>query len=79
MQPRNFPYLLTACVICVANSRVGVKINMRGVPLFFCMLKRCSAGNTNAAVLPVPVCAEATISFPSKISGIDLAWMGVGC
>ena len=32
----------------------------------------------NAAVLPVPVCAEARISFPSRTKGIDLSWIGVG-
>lgn len=29
--------------------------------------------------LPVPVAAQATISFPIKAIGMHAAWMGVGC
>ncbi len=37
-----------------------------------------SAGNINAAVLPVPVWAEAIKSLPAVITGIACAWMAVG-
>ncbi len=39
---------------------------------------RCSAGSTNAAVLPVPVWAEPMTSRPASSSGIVCAWIGVG-
>jgi hypothetical protein len=37
-----------------------------------------SMGTTNAAVLPDPVRAIPTTSFPSRIAGIALRWIGVG-
>ncbi len=74
----NLPYFAVAVVIWVANSRVGVKINTRGLVLVMRTLTQCRAGNTNAAVLPVPVCAQATTSLPAKMFGIALAWTGVG-
>ena len=37
-----------------------------------------SAGRVNAAVLPVPVCAEATTSRPSSTRGMACSWTGVG-
>jgi hypothetical protein len=61
--------------ICCANSRVGVRINawLRGV-----FIRPCKTGNTNAAVLPVPVCAVAIRSRPARMTGIAWAWIGVG-
>jgi hypothetical protein len=38
----------------------------------------CINGSENAAVLPVPVCAQPSTSRPVKTSGIACAWMGVG-
>src|SRR4029453_5367828 len=35
-------------------------------------------GNRNAAVFPLPVCADAITSRPSSAGGIASAWMGVG-
>ena len=35
-------------------------------------------GIVKANVLPVPVCAVPKISFPVKLIGIDLLWIGVG-
>src|SRR6185436_11783168 len=35
-------------------------------------------GNRNAAVFPLPVCAEAITSRPSSAGGIASAWMAVG-
>ncbi len=37
---------------------------------------RCSVGNINAAVLPVPVCADATTSLPARTAGIAAACTG---
>ena len=39
---------------------------------------RSTSGMPNAAVLPVPVWACPTTSFPSSRSGIDFAWISVG-
>ena len=44
----------------------------------FSTAMRCSVGNINAAVLPVPVCADATTSFPARTAGIAAACTGVG-
>ena len=43
-----------------------------------CRDRRCSAGSTNAAVLPVPVCAEPMTSRPASSAGMVCAWIGVG-
>ena len=40
--------------------------------------KRSQMGIRKAAVFPEPVRAMATISWPSKMVGIVLRWMGVG-
>ena len=42
--------------------------------------KRCRMGSVNPAVLPVPVCAPASMSRPARISGItrDLNGSGLG-
>jgi hypothetical protein len=39
---------------------------------------RSRAGSTNAAVLPVPVCAAPMTSRPPISAGIACAWIGVG-
>jgi hypothetical protein len=36
------------------------------------------SGITNAAVLPVPVCAHPITSFPLIAGGMAKAWIGVG-
>ena len=61
----------------MANSRVGAKINVLSelIPDFVILFR---IGNTKAAVLPVPVCAQAIKSFPDKITGIAISCMGVG-
>ena len=59
------------------DSRVGNKTSTRT----FCDGSRCSisiTGIRNASVLPVPVCAVASTSLPSRAHGIACAWMGVG-
>jgi len=35
-------------------------------------------GNPNAIVLPDPVLAQPTQSLPSRISGMQFTWIGVG-
>jgi ATP-dependent RNA helicase RhlE len=57
------------------RSRVGVTTRMCGVPLGGI---RVSAGRMNAAVFPVPVCAHASTSRPSRTCGIACACIGVG-
>ena len=43
-----------------------------------CCLSLCSMGSVNAAVLPVPVCAPAMMSWPRRIGGMPWLWTGVG-
>lgn len=35
-------------------------------------------GKTKAAVFPVPVAAQAQMSFPASATGMQAAWIGVG-
>lgn len=39
----------------------------------------CTRGMAKAAVLPDPVRALASTSFPSRAKGMAFSWMGVGC
>lgn len=39
----------------------------------------CTRGMAKAAVLPEPVRALASTSFPSRDRGIAFSWIGVGC
>ena len=57
----NLPYLRAASFTCAASSRVGTNTNIRGPRLLSAcgVANKLSAGNINAAVLPVPVWAEA--------------------
>jgi hypothetical protein len=41
-------------------------------------ISRCSTGSTNAAVLPLPVMAQASTSRPAMAIGIACSWIGVG-
>ena len=41
------------------------------------LLSSLITGKTYAAVLPVPVCAQAMMSLPSKMTGIVNSWTGV--
>ena len=65
-------YSLIFSCTCAANSLVGVKTKARKGPFFCCLVsvKYCKTGNVNPAVFPVPVCADAKTSLPSKIIGI---------
>ena len=67
----------TTSSICAASSRVGVTTSACG-PWPDLPAMRCSVGRANAAVLPVPVWAEATTSLPARTSGMAPAWTGVG-
>ena len=73
-------YSLTLSCTCAANSLVGVKTNARKGLYFACLVsdKYCNTGKVKPAVFPVPVWAEANISFPSKIGGIAFCWIGEG-
>ncbi len=80
--PRTWrPYVRTLSPICAASSRVGARISTRGrigeaAP--GCVTRCCRIGSTNAAVLPVPVCAHPSRSRPARRCGIDFACTGVG-
>ena len=41
-------------------------------------MSRAIIGRMNAAVLPLPVWAAATTSWPSMMTGIARSWIGVG-
>jgi hypothetical protein len=47
-------------------------------PEFFSFINEFTTGITNAAVLPVPVCAIASTSSPLRIGGIALNCISVG-
>lgn len=49
--------------VCLANSRVGQSINARK-PFFFGFFRSRMIGTRNAAVLPLPVGAQAISDFP---------------
>ena len=71
---------LTLSYTCAANSLVGVKTKARiGLNLSFLVASNnCNIGSVNPAVFPVPVCAEASTSLPSKINGIAFFCIGDG-
>ena len=77
-----FPYESKLSPIWIANSLVGVKINAHifhvGRVSFLYAWSNCKIGIANDAVFHVPVCAHPKTSFPSRINGIDFAWIGVG-
>ena len=76
----NLPYLRAASFTCAASSRVGTNTKIRGPRLFNAcgVASKFKAGNIKAAVLPVPVWADAIKSLPSVITGIACAWIAVG-
>ena len=79
-QARSFKYLpnfLKFSKIWTASSRVGVNTNAR-IWCFFLYSSLFKIGNAKAAVLPVPVWAQAMISFPSNMTGIAFSWIGDG-
>ena len=66
----------SSSVTCIANSRVGTRIN---ASTGFWRLSWWSSGSPNAAVLPVPVLDCAMMSLPARAGGISSAWTLVGC
>jgi hypothetical protein len=65
----------------VASSRVGTSTSaraLRGPSGGVCFDSRCSSGRPKAAVLPVPVWAPPSRSWPASASGIAWIWIGVG-
>jgi hypothetical protein len=65
--------------VWVASSRVGLRISERGIrALARPEARRSIIGRTNAAVLPVPVCAIPRRSEPVRMMGIACCWIGVG-
>lgn len=57
-------------MVCRASSRVGV-IMMALAPVLACgAFSLSNMGTRKAAVLPLPVLAMATMSLPSKITGM---------
>ena len=73
------PYLSKLSSTCAASSRVGSRISVRGMRA---RARPCSSmvsiGSTNAAVLPVPVCAMPSTSRRASTWGIACSWIGVG-
>ena len=64
--------------VCEANSRVGDRIIARAPAVEVWCFNRLITGIKNAAVLPEPVRAIATTSWPSRQTGIVFRWTGVG-
>ena len=65
----------------IASSRVGQRITTRDLASStpFCRYdNRSRIGIKNAAVLPLPVTAPATMSLPASAMGIVRDWIGVG-
>src|ERR1700680_3422993 len=62
----------------MASSRVGLRITAL-TPAAGFLISDSSRGRTKASVLPVPVCAVATISWPASAGEIVLVWTAVGC
>ena len=58
-----------------ALARRPLRRSAGDVPRVACS-SRCSVGTTNAAVLPVPVSAQAIRSWPASASGMTALWIG---
>ena len=64
--------------ICIHNSLVGQTTKAWGN--LSAVLINCNNGKPNAAVLPVPVCANPIKSFVPLIkTGIERSWISVAC
>src|SRR5690348_9976516 len=73
----NFLNCSTSFTICRHSSLVGQTTSACG---YFCAASTsCKSGRPNAAVFPVPVCANPTRSFvPLNNTGMACSCMGVG-
>ncbi len=76
------PYALKLFPICKANSLVGLTMSALiflpplGASCF--SNNNCNMGNANAAVFPVPVCAEVITSFFARTNGMVFCCTSVG-
>jgi hypothetical protein len=68
---------LNCATTCIASSRVGTSTSAE-IPRVLCFASFSITGIRNASVFPVPVCAVAIKSFPSRACGIAAACTGVG-
>ncbi|MNY17619.1 hypothetical protein D3C86_1509450 [compost metagenome] len=69
----------TSFRVCWASSRVGSRIRVLMLTRIFAgPIRRLRMGKTNAAVLPLPVCAVTRRSRPWSASGMAAACTGVG-
>src|SRR5215210_2940771 len=75
--PACRPRSLKCSTIWAASSRVGARTRARVTPRFWPM-SRFRMGSANAAVLPLPVIAQARTSRPSTAGGMPSRWIGVG-
>lgn len=57
-------------MVCSANSLVGVRIRALAPVWAWGTFSFSNMGTKNAAVFPLPVLAMATMSLPSRITGI---------
>ena len=70
---------MSARLSCWASSRVGTTMIARGWPgRLFSPARRASTGMPKARVLPEPVWARPSTSWPARPSGMTAAWTGVG-
>lgn len=76
LMPRCCPRVLHTCDVCRASSLVGTRIRACVFWVFGSILS--SVGMMNAAVLPVPFFARASMSRPVKATGIVSSCIGEG-
>ena len=72
------PISFTTLSVCRANSREGDKITALAPTFALCDFNFSIMGITKAAVFPEPVLAIPTTSWPSRMTGMVLRWIGVG-
>lgn len=58
-----------------AKTQANPTLLLAAISVF---MRACNIGNTNAAVFPLPVCANPIISFPANACGIACACISVG-
>ena len=68
----------SASYICSASSRVGATTSTCGLlPAPLDERRHVSVGRPKVSVLPLPISAMPTMSFPESAGGYAQAWMGV--
>lgn len=68
--------LVELCQNCTATS---YHKQLKNMITCFASNNFCTSGMAKAAVLPEPVRALASTSFPSRDRGMAFSWIGVGC